>query len=191
MSFTASWCCCGLQSCWSLYLVFFVLLLLYSAARVSTRRLRTWNKRKPLMWIFCPAPLVNEFRRRLEQKGACRRGRRAQIHTNTSSMRRQILPQLARAAFSNTAVSVWAKLLVGAVCPTGCSTINSSPSISQSLTNATLFSAARSHCFSSEASHCHFAALKLPECSNSELCPLKDPTAVYFCTIIQKLTGAF
>ncbi len=90
----------------------------------------------------------------------------------------------------NTAVSVWAKFLVGAVCPTGRSTINSSPSISQSLTNVTLFSAARAQYFFSGASHCHFAVLKLPECSNSKLCSLKEHASVYFCTIIPKLPGA-
>lgn len=103
----------------------------------------------------------------------------------------QILPQLEGAVFSNTAVSVWAKFFEAAVRPTGGSTINSSPSISRSLTNVTLFSAARAQSSSPGASHCHFTGLRLPARTNSKLCFSKDHTAVYFYTIIPKCIGPF
>lgn len=153
----SSRCCCGLFVLLKPVFCIFVRSCFFSVAHVSTCRMNNYNKRK----LFFKAMLsVTSQQQRLACEwvwmlfGAERLRVRLQTGVwgtnshkhvlNETPQRTQILPQLARAAFSNTVVPVWAKFLVGAVCPTGCSTINSPPSISQSLTNVTLFSAAHS-----------------------------------------------
>lgn len=186
MSVTASRCCCGLlvKACiWVFFLVFL--------PHVSAWRL--WLKGNS--WCEYSGPFFNKAAQCCASAAASCLwksldavwSREAPADGDAGHKFTQTRPRWEhrychswhRAAFSDTAVSAWAKFLLRAVCPTGCSTIKWLPSISQSLTNVTLFSAAGSQCFSSGASHCHFAVLKLPECSNSELCSLKDHTGVF------------
>lgn len=153
------------------------------------------------MWIF-PVLLFNKNARRcisaaarsLSMSLACRRGRRAQIHTHTpqwsSTENTDITTVGTSCTFQYSCLSV-SQVSSG-------SRVSNWPlnnklhAVNQPITNKChlVFSCMRSLLLF-WASHCQFAVLKLPECSNSRLCSLKDHTSVYLCTTIWRLTGAF
>lgn len=116
----------------------------------------------------------------------------AQIHTNTSPMRTRILPQLAPSCiFRYSCLHVSQVSTEGHV--SNWLLNNKVAAVNQPITNKCYLVF---HCALSVLLFwglaLSFCSFELPECSNSELCSLKDHTGVFIlCTIIQKVYWSF